>query len=78
MNKKYDRFEFEQEIMKAWGLVDDISEVAKALGKNTSKAEAIKMLEGLALLYAGRFEKVFDHFEKSIEIIDTGKDSDSK
>ena len=75
MSKKYNRFDFEQEIMDAWGVVEDLKSLANG-PKDLTKAEIEKALAGMAILYAVKFEKMFKSFEKSIPHTDANQGTD--
>jgi hypothetical protein len=58
-------FDLEQEIMKAWHVVDDIQLLNEnVMEKNMSRDEIAKALVGLESIYNMRFEKVFSLFEE--------------
>ena len=69
--KKFDRFEFEQQIMECWNVTSDIKTVAKYLmdaplepGREDKIAN---MLIGIEALYQAKFEELFRQFEAIIK-----------
>jgi hypothetical protein len=72
MKEKYD---FEQEIMACWHIVDDIDyllemivdkEATCYMGAGAGKDKVVNVLAGLSALYGGRFAKLHSSFEKMI------------
>jgi hypothetical protein len=62
-----DIFDFEQQIMDAWHVTEDIQVVLEGISeKNMSKDDIMNVLLGLKTLYTLKFEKLFDTFEKDI------------
>ena len=51
-----DRFDFEQQIMSCWGMVDDVKLLAK---RNAGSAD----FEELSAVYHHKFEELFEQFE---------------
>jgi len=72
MSKEYNRFDFEQQIMQTWHVVDDLRSLADN-AKGMSKKDIVKALEGMAVLYDLKFNTVFDSFEKSVPHSDAGQ-----
>ena len=65
--KKFDRFEFEQQIMACWNVTSDVKTVAEYLmdaplepGREDKMAN---MLIGIEALYQAKFDKLFSQFE---------------
>ena len=57
-------FDLEQEIMKAWHVVDDIQLLNEnVMETNMSRDEIANALVGLESIYNMRFIKLFDMFE---------------
>ena len=57
-------FDLEQEIMKAWHVVDDIDLLHEnVIETDMSRDEIANVLLGLESIYNMRFEKVFNMFE---------------
>ena len=65
--KKFDRFEFEQQIMQCWHVTDDIRTVAEYLLDAPLEADReekiANMLMGIEALYQAKFDKLFLQFE---------------
>ena len=64
---KFDRFEFEQQIMECWNITSDIKTVSKYLmdaplepGREDKIAN---MLIGIEALYNAKFEELFRQYE---------------
>ena len=71
---KFDRFEFEQQIMECWNVTSDIKTVAKYLmdaplepGREDKIAN---MLIGIEALYNAKFEELFRQFEQMVKTTD--------
>jgi hypothetical protein len=67
---KFDRFEFEQQIMECWNVTSDIKTVAKYLmdaplepGREDKIAN---MLIGIEALYNAKFDELFRQFEHMV------------
>jgi hypothetical protein len=56
METMTDRFDFEQQIMSCWGMVDDVKLLAK---RNAESAD----FEALSVVYHHKFEELFEQFE---------------
>jgi hypothetical protein len=50
------RFDFEQQIMSCWGMVDDVKLLAK---RGADRAD----FEALSAVYQHKFEELFEQFE---------------
>lgn len=64
------RFDLEQDIMKAWNVVDDIRLLNEMLmdGPNPMSEDQIaNILIGMEHIYELRFNKLFNTFEKCIK-----------
>ena len=62
-----DRFDFEQDIMACWNIVDDIDQLVEMiLDRDASKDSITNVLAGLSVLYGDRFTKLMSNFEKLI------------
>ncbi len=60
-----DRFDFEQNIMACWHIVDDIDQLLEMImDRDASKDNIANVLAGLSVLYGDRFTKLHDNFEK--------------
>ena len=61
------RFDFEQEIMNCWSIVDDLDVVRHALLEQDADTDRIdNMLLGLAELYQVKFDIMFKTFESLV------------
>jgi len=64
---KFDRFEFEQQIMECWNVTTDIRTVNEYLLdaplEATREDKIANMLMGIEALYEAKFEKLFRLFE---------------
>ena len=63
-----DIFDLEQEIMKAWGVVDDLKDAVHFLQSWQGDAlhpeeKRDKLLLGIAAVYQMRFERLWENFE---------------
>lgn len=59
------RFDLEQEIMKTWGIIDDIKDLITYMDKyGLNEDQIMNILIGLTELYHPRFETVFEGFEE--------------
>lgn len=76
MNKKKDRFDLEQEIMKCWHITDDIDMLYENVcdnhtGKFDMKPEVndrlANVLLGMKELYEIRFERLWSTFEEVVQ-----------
>ena len=54
-----DRFDFEQQLMSCWNMVDDVKLLAK---RGAESAD----FDALAAVYQHKFEELFDQFETLI------------
>ena len=65
MDKKYDRFDFEQQIQKCWIVTDDLADVAEAiLEHDLTPDQTVNALTGLQQMYDLKFNKLWDLFEE--------------
>lgn len=61
------RFDFEQEIMNCWSIVDDLKIVRHALLEGDASTDSIdNMLLGLTELYQVKFDIMFQTFESLV------------
>ena len=64
---KFDRFEFEQQIMECWNVTTDIRVVSEYLQDAPLEADRedkiANMLIGIEALYEAKFNKLFRQFE---------------
>jgi hypothetical protein len=67
MMKKFDRFDFEQQIMACWNVTSDIRTVTEYLLDAPLEADRedkiANMLLGIEALYEAKFDKLFRQFE---------------
>lgn len=68
--KKFDRFDFEQQIMQCWHVTDDIRTVTEYLldaPLEVDREDKIaNMLMGIEALYNAKFDKLFSQFESLV------------
>lgn len=63
-----DRFDLEQEIMKAWAICDDLDILFKhVMEKDLDKDTISNALLGLKTVYLMKFETLFDTFEQLVK-----------
>jgi hypothetical protein len=61
---KFDRFDFEQQIMSCWNITTDLKDLNEGvLESNLSKDQISNALMGIEQLYELRFNKLFQQFE---------------
>jgi hypothetical protein len=61
---KFDRFDFEQQIMSCWNITTDLKDLTEGmLESDLSKDQICNVLMGLEQLYQLRFDKLFRQFE---------------
>jgi len=69
--KKFDRFDFEQQIMACWNVTSDIRTVTEYLLDAPLEAgredKIANMLMGMEALYEAKFNKLFLQFESLIQ-----------
>ena len=65
--KKFDRFDFEQQIMNCWNVTSDIRTVTEYLLdaplEDGREDKIANMLMGIEALYNAKFDKLFSQFE---------------
>ena len=65
---KFNRFDFEQQIMDCWGVVDDLKTVFEASDyTKMSEDDYQNALLGIATLYQMKFDKLWSQFEASFK-----------
>ena len=65
---KFDRFDFEQQIMSCWNVTTDLKDLNEGvLESNLSKDQISNALMGIEQLYELRFNKLFQQFETLIQ-----------
>ena len=69
-SKKFDRFDFEQQIMDCWSVTSDIRTAVEYIKKEpfseNRKETATNMLIGIQALYDAKFTKLFDQYEQLV------------
>lgn len=61
---KFDRFDFEQQIMSCWNVTSDLKDLNEALlESDLTKDQISNILTGIEQLYQIRFDKLFRQFE---------------
>jgi hypothetical protein len=61
---RFDRFDFEQQIMSCWNVTTDLKDLNEGvLESNLSKDQISNALMGIEQLYELRFNKLFQQFE---------------
>lgn len=75
--RKFDRFEFEQQIMECWNVTSDIKTVAKYLMdaplEPDREDKIANMLIGIEALYQAKFEELFRQFESMVKELHDNK-----
>jgi hypothetical protein len=67
MSNKFDRFDFEQQIMNCWNVTTDLRDLQEGvLESNMTKDQITNVLMGLEQLYQLRFDKLFGMFEQGV------------
>ena len=63
-----DRFDFEQQIMKCWNMVDDVDQLYGQImeSDHLNKDEIANYLLGLKTIYNVKFDTLFNQFEQLI------------
>ena len=65
---KFDRFDFEQQIMSCWNITTDLKDLNEGvLESNLSRDQISNALMGIEQLYELRFNKLFRQFETLIQ-----------
>ena len=65
--KKFNRFDFEQQIMSCWNVTSDLKDLNEALlESDLTKDQISNILTGIEQLYQIRFDKLFRQFEDLI------------
>ena len=63
-DKKFDRFDFEQQIMTCWNITTDIKDLREGIMDRGLTTDQIgNILCGVEQLYELRFQKLFGQFE---------------
>ncbi len=65
--KKFDRFDFEQQIMACWNVTNDLKDLSEeVLEGDLTKDQITNALIGIEQLYEIRFNKLFRQFEQLV------------
>jgi flagellin-specific chaperone FliS len=56
---EYSRFDFEQEFMNCWNIIDDLKSTLNRSNQN-------QLVEAIVVLYSHKFENCFDRFEEMV------------
>ena len=65
MSDRFDRFDFEQQIMECWKITDDIKSTIEGIGEHELTSNQVSViLSGLKELYEMKFNKLWDCFEQ--------------
>ena len=72
------RFDFEQEILDCWGVVEDLETLRQVsnLGKTLTPVELDNALLGLKTIYNFKFQVLFSTFEQMIAQNQLGEKSE--
>lgn len=66
--KKFDRFDFEQQIMSCWNVTSDLKDLNEAVvDSDLTKDQISNILIGIEQMYQIRFDKLFRQFEQLIK-----------
>lgn len=63
----FNRFDFEQQLLHTWNIVEDIQTILDAIDRGASQDDILNMLIGLKGLQNSRTEKLWDMFEAGIK-----------
>jgi hypothetical protein len=66
LNKPYDRFDLEQDIMDCWKVTDDIKLLYDNL-ENMDEDRRMNYMLGLMEMYGLKFEKLWSCFEQLVQ-----------
>jgi hypothetical protein len=67
IDKQFDRFDFEQQIMSCWSITDDLKDLRDGIeGHEVDLDRAGRILYGIEQLYELRFSRLFDQFEQMV------------
>lgn len=71
MMSRFNRFDFEQQIMSCWNVTSDIKTVTEYLLDAPLEADRedkiANMLMGIESLYEAKFDKLFQQFEQFVK-----------
>ena len=66
---KYSNFDFEQQILQCWGIVEDLHSVCDMLNPESDKeSQVFDILLGVSKLYDVKFNKLFALYESMIRV----------
>ncbi len=66
--QKYDRFEFEQLLLKTWNITDQIELLRQSICKrNLTEDQIDNYLLGIEAIYQQHFEELWEMFENSVK-----------
>jgi hypothetical protein len=64
---KFDRFDFEQDIMRVWNITDELDTITKGVIEyDWSKDQIANALIGLKQIYEVKFSELFNEFERGV------------
>jgi len=67
IDKQFDRFDFEQQIMSCWSITNDLRDLRNGIdGHEIDLDQAGRILYGIEQLYELRFYKLFEQFEQMV------------
>jgi hypothetical protein len=65
MSDRFDRFDFEQQIVECWKITDDIKSTIEGIdAHDLTSDQVLAILSGLKELYEMKFNKLWDCFEQ--------------
>ena len=65
---RFDRFDFEQQIMNCWNVTTDLKDLNEAVLESDLTSDQISnALMGIEQLYQIRFDKLFRQFEQMVK-----------
>jgi len=69
MDTEYNRFDFEQQLLRCWAIIDDLKEVKEALRDedNNNNDTIVAYINSICVLYEMKFNELFKQFETSIQ-----------
>ena len=66
-SKKFDRFDFEQQIMTCWCITTDLKDLRESvMERGLNHDRVANILCGIEQLYELRFQKLFEQFEDMV------------
>jgi hypothetical protein len=69
MDTEFNRFDFEQQLLRCWAIIDDLKDVKEALRDedNSNNDTMIAYLNSICVLYEMKFNELFKQFGTSIQ-----------